>query len=75
MASRTGENDPELPFKIAPMDGRYARESGLRLKESVTPGPFENQAGLNEDPLHLSRLEVRNSPFASSRSFLVTSSG
>ena len=32
-----GQIDPELPLKIAPMDGRYALESGLRLKASVAP--------------------------------------
>jgi hypothetical protein len=26
--SRTAAVDPELPFKVAPVDGRYARESG-----------------------------------------------
>jgi len=30
--------DPELPFKIGPMDGREARESGLRLKAWIAPG-------------------------------------
>ena len=29
--------DPELPFKIGPMNGREARESGLRLKAWVAP--------------------------------------
>ena len=28
----TGHIDPLLPFKIGPMNGREARESGLRLK-------------------------------------------
>ena len=28
----TGALDPELPFEIGPMNGRKARESGLRLK-------------------------------------------
>jgi hypothetical protein len=29
--------DPLLPFKVDAMNGRKARESGLRLKESVVP--------------------------------------
>ena len=30
--------DPFLPFRIVPMNGCEARESGLRLKASVAPG-------------------------------------
>jgi hypothetical protein len=29
--------DPLLPFRIGPMNGREARESGLRPKASVAP--------------------------------------
>jgi hypothetical protein len=29
---RTGQIDPLVPFKIRPINGREARESGLRLK-------------------------------------------
>ena len=32
-----GDLDPLLPFKVDPMNGREARESGLRLKASVAP--------------------------------------
>jgi hypothetical protein len=32
--------DPLLPFKIGPMNGREARESGLRLKAWVAPSAF-----------------------------------
>ena len=28
--------DPKLPFKLGPTNGRNVRESGLRLKASVT---------------------------------------
>ena len=31
-ARRTGQVDPLLPFKVGPMNGREARQSGLRLK-------------------------------------------
>jgi hypothetical protein len=31
-ALATAQLDPELPFEIGPMNGREARESGLRLK-------------------------------------------
>jgi len=31
-ARRTGQVDPELPYRIDPMKGREARESGLRPK-------------------------------------------
>jgi hypothetical protein len=34
---RLAEIDPFLPFKIGSMNGREARESGLRLKASVAP--------------------------------------
>jgi hypothetical protein len=34
---RTGQVDPELPYEIGPVNGREARESGLRLKASVAP--------------------------------------
>ena len=36
-ASRTGSLDPLLPFKIGPVNGRKAQESGLRLQASVAP--------------------------------------
>jgi hypothetical protein len=35
-AWRTGEFDPEPTFEVGLMNGRDARESGLRLKASVT---------------------------------------
>src|SRR5208282_2732258 len=36
-AWRTGIIYPEVPFEICPMNGRKARESGLRLKATVAP--------------------------------------
>jgi hypothetical protein len=35
---RTGQVDPFLSFKIGLMNGREARESGLRLNASVAAG-------------------------------------
>ena len=32
------EFDPELPFKVGTMNGREARESGLRLTAQIAPG-------------------------------------
>jgi hypothetical protein len=37
MSIPTAILDPELPFKIRPMNGREARESDLRLKASGAP--------------------------------------
>jgi hypothetical protein len=36
--------DPELTFKIDPMNGREAEESGLRLKASVAPISLKKSA-------------------------------
>ena len=36
MGARSGL-DPLLPFEVGPVNGRKARESGLRLKASVAP--------------------------------------
>jgi hypothetical protein len=35
---RTGDIDPEPPFRVGPMNGCKARESGLRLNALVRPG-------------------------------------
>jgi hypothetical protein len=38
-ACSRSSDDPKPPFEVGPMNGQSARESGLRLKAQVAPGP------------------------------------
>jgi hypothetical protein len=56
---RTGEVDPELPFKAGLINGRKARESGLRLKASVAPRTdIRSTSRVSSEPFRTKDLQL-----------------